>query len=71
MLREIGVPQRSFVILRFVNKVPSLAACARCQLKFFTPNAYQGDTVGAAEYLRGKFDLHACEEAKLPRRMWN
>jgi hypothetical protein len=71
MLEAVEVRERSFVVLKYLNKVPSLAACTRCQYKFFTPNTYYNDHIGAAEYLRGKFDLHACEEAKPERRMWS
>jgi hypothetical protein len=60
--------ERTFVILRYVNKVPTLAACTRCQTKFFTLTAYQGDRVGAEQYLRGKFELHKCEDTEPPRR---
>jgi hypothetical protein len=48
------------VVLKYVNKTPSLASCARCQRKFFTPDSYYTDPFGAEEYLRCKFDLHAC-----------
>ena len=34
--------------------------CAKCQRKFFTPNTYYNDVVGAFEYLRSKFDRHQC-----------
>jgi len=53
----------SFIVLRYVNKTPSLASCAKCQRKFFTPNTYYNDPAGAEQYLRDKFDLHDCSEA--------
>jgi len=37
-----------------------MASCAKCQRKFFTPNTYYNDGVGALEYLRSKFDWHEC-----------
>jgi hypothetical protein len=65
----VNAPEHSFVILKFKNKVPALAACARCQHKFFTPNTYYNDRIGAEEYLRGKFDLHTCPDEPV-RREW-
>ena len=62
--------ERSFVILKYYNKVPAMAGCAKCQHKFFTPNTYYNDHIGAEEYLRDKFDLHTCEKAKPRRRLW-
>ncbi len=54
--------QRTFLILKHVNKTPSLAACSRCQRKFFTPNSFYHDRIGAEHYLQEKFDLHRCAE---------
>jgi hypothetical protein len=62
--------ERSFVILKYKNKVPTMAACARCQRKFFTLDSYYNDHIDAAEYLRGKFDEHTCEGDKPRRRLW-
>jgi hypothetical protein len=63
--------ERSFVVVRSVGKVPSIASCAKCQHKFFTPAPYARDAVGADEYLRRKFDLHRCpEEEGDRRRLW-
>ena len=52
--------ERCFVILQYVDKVPSMASCAKCQRKFFTPTTFRLDPIGAEEYLRFKFDLHKC-----------
>jgi hypothetical protein len=52
--------QTTFIVLRFVNKTPSLASCTKCQRKFFTPNSYYNDPVSAEQYLHTKFDLHHC-----------
>ena len=53
---------RAFVILKYVNRTPSLASCAQCQHKFFTPNTYYNDPLGAERYLREKFDYHDCAD---------
>jgi len=37
-----------------------MASCAKCQLKFFTPETFARDAVGAEEYLARKFDVHDC-----------
>jgi hypothetical protein len=29
--------ERSFVVLRYEGKVPTMASCTKCQRKFFTP----------------------------------
>ena len=62
----------SFIVLRYVNKTPCLASCAKCQRKFFTPNTYYNDPGGAEQYLRDKFDLHNCSDApkKVSRTVW-
>jgi hypothetical protein len=62
--------ERDFVILRHQGKVPAMASCAKCQRKFFTPNTYSRDPVGAQEYLLGKFDRHDCEEQTKSNRSW-
>lgn len=59
--------ERSFVILKHAGKVPTLAGCTKCPLKFITPKSYYKDSVYAEQYLQGKFDLHKCEEYQ-PRR---
>jgi hypothetical protein len=58
----VNATERTLVILKHVNKTPSLAACSKCQRKFFTPNSYFNDRSGAELYLQQKFDLHRCEE---------
>jgi hypothetical protein len=58
----VNTPERSFVILKNINKTPSLASCSKCQRKFFTPNSYYSDRIGAELYLQEKFDLHRCEQ---------
>ena len=52
---------RRFVILRYEGKVPTMASCAKCARKFFTPTALMRDASGAEMYLGRKFDLHLCE----------
>jgi hypothetical protein len=57
----IAVPERTFKILAYVDKVPSLASCTKCQHKFFTPrDAFRRDPDGAENYLREKFVRHDC-----------
>jgi len=58
----MSVQERSLVILKCVNKVPTLAGCTNCKHKFFTSKTYHKDILGAERYLRGKFDLHKCED---------
>jgi hypothetical protein len=58
----VNAAERSLVILKHVYKSPSLAACSKCQRKFFTPNSYFNDRIGAEQYLQEKFDLHRCEQ---------
>jgi len=58
--------ERSFVILRYVDAVPSVAGCTKCPLKFFTLEPLHNDRIGAEQYLQDKFDAHRCrEEVKL------
>ena len=52
--------ERVFTILRSVDKVPVMASCAKCQLKFFAPQTYHNDPFGAEFYLRKKFEEHNC-----------
>jgi hypothetical protein len=52
--------ERKFVILRYQGKVPTMAGCAKCQRKFFTPFSFSLDPLGAEWYLLSKFDLHRC-----------
>ena len=55
--------ERSFVIaLKYRDQVPSMASCAKCQYKFFTPSDFRRDRIGAELYLLDKFDLHECRE---------
>ena len=58
----MNLAEHSFVILKYVNKVPTLASCAKCQRKFFTPNSYRNDRAGAEQYLLRKFDQHQCQD---------
>jgi hypothetical protein len=58
----VNAAVRTFLILKHVYKTPSLAACSKCQRKFFTPNSYFNDRSGAELYLQKKFDLHRCEQ---------
>jgi hypothetical protein len=59
-LNPMSMPERKFVIMKYVNKVPSLGSCSYCQRKFFTPNSYHGHPSGAEQHLLGKFYEHKC-----------
>lgn len=64
----MNMAERSFVILKYVNKTPALASCTKCQRKFFTPNTYNRDPVAEEQYLRNKFDHHDCVQGPCPVR---
>lgn len=49
------------VLLQYVDKTPSLAGCANCYLKFFTPQQLLTQPEAAAKYLQEKFALHTCK----------
>ena len=53
--------ERAFVILKRIHATPSLAACERCHLKFFTPLELMGKPREAEEHLRDKFASHTCK----------
>jgi hypothetical protein len=53
------VDENGFTILKSHGKVPVLATCLRCQLKFLTPSGLK-DAESAVEYLRTKYDSHKC-----------
>jgi hypothetical protein len=55
LIDEIG-----FSVLKYRNKVPVLAVCSRCQLKFLTPTQVMGDSEAATEYLWRKYSEHTC-----------
>ena len=54
--------------MKVMFKVPTMAGCTNCQLKFFTPEEYASDSVGAEQYLRLKFSEHKCQEEQARRR---
>jgi len=50
-----------FKILAYVDNIPAMACCKKCQRKFFALRTiFQGDPVGAEYYLRDKFAEHQC-----------
>lgn len=52
---------RTFVILKYYkDDVPSMASCAKCQRKFFTPNTFRHDPPLAEQYLLETFAHHTC-----------
>jgi len=48
------------VFLQYVGK-PSLAGCAKCQMRFFTPHELMTQPQAAAQFLRERFARHICE----------
>ena len=57
---------RSLVFLRYQARVPVMASCAKCNLRFFTLTKVSRDRFGADEYLlRHNFHEHECEESRL------
>jgi hypothetical protein len=51
------------VFYQYVGKAPSLAGCAKCHLKFLTPQQLMKQPEAAAQYLRDKFARHECKWA--------
>ena len=72
MWQTIGAMlERLFTVLRYEGKVPAMGICEKCQHKFFTPDNYYGDVIGAEEYLHSKFDQHQCDKkSKFPIKVW-
>jgi hypothetical protein len=68
MSREVSnlsVTERSFIILRYVGKTPSMAMCEGCGLKFFVPMPFHDDPTAAEEQLRDKYANHECKPEPL------
>ena len=53
--------ERNLIVLKYAGKVPAMAACEKCKLKFFTPASYSLGALSAHEYLLNKFYHHKCE----------
>ncbi|MGA2005042.1 MAG: hypothetical protein ABSG70_16775 [Terriglobales bacterium] len=49
-----------FVILKHMGKTPSMATCARCHIKFFTPLDLLKSPQKAVENLLDQFGRHKC-----------
>jgi hypothetical protein len=56
------VDRTFFFILKYVNQTPTLASCAKCQRKFFTPETYFGHPFGAGQF------AHQIRPAQLHRK---
>jgi hypothetical protein len=56
-----GMDDLQLVFLQYVGKTPSLAGCAKCQMKFFTPHELMPQPPAAAQFLRERFARHTCE----------
>jgi hypothetical protein len=50
----------TFVILKYTDKIPSMASCTKCQRKFFVPTSLGSDPGLAEQYLLEKFARHTC-----------
>ena len=53
--------ERRFLILKYMQKTPSLATCEGCHVKFFTPLDLMGESRKAEEHLLDKFASHKCK----------
>jgi hypothetical protein len=60
------MPDSDFVILKRERKIPSLAMCDKCKIKFFTPHELTNNPREAAAYLFRKFAGHNCTFATFP-----
>jgi hypothetical protein len=58
--QTLVVDEIGFSILKYREKTPVLAVCARCQLKFLTPSQMMKDWEAASEYLWRKYSNHRC-----------
>ena len=57
---SLAVPDEvGFVILQCRKKLPMLAGCSRCNLKFLTPPNFDDESV-ARQYLWNKYLDHRC-----------
>jgi hypothetical protein len=52
--------ERRFQILKYIQKMPSMAICEACHLKFFVPMELVYEPPRAEEHLRQKYDDHKC-----------
>ena len=52
--------ETGFAILQYRGKVPVLAGCTRCQLKFFTPTKLMANSQTAKDYLWERYAAHRC-----------
>ena len=50
-----------FIVLQFIGKIPSMATCKQCHLKFFALMGRFGRPVEAENAMREKFDAHHCK----------
>ena len=58
---SVAVTEETFIILKWTNRSPSMAMCAHCHLKFFSPQGIVSGPVEAENYLRNKFIVHECK----------
>jgi hypothetical protein len=50
--------ERRFIVLKFIHRIPTMATCERCHLKFFALLERFGKPVEAEKAMREKFDAH-------------
>jgi hypothetical protein len=65
------VDELRFAILMYRHKVPILAGCRLCDLKFLTPREVIKDVDAAEVYLREKYRLHDCKHPYAEPRKWH
>jgi hypothetical protein len=64
MPQFIAMAEHTLKILGYVDKVPSMACCEKCPMKFFTPRGrFLGDRMGTEKY-REKFAQHQGPEPR-------
>jgi hypothetical protein len=62
------VAEAQFTILKYRDKIPILAVCPLCNLKFLTPHDMMKDAESAELYLRTKYQQHNCKQSAAPRK---
>jgi hypothetical protein len=64
-----NVDDLGFKVLKYELRIPILAGCERCHLKFLTPSDKMRDADAAEKYLWEKYILHDCKNVSaVPRK---
>jgi len=58
--RSNHVVDVQLMILQYTERGASFAGCSNCEQKFFVPHELMRDRNLSLQYLRDKFDYHAC-----------